>query len=398
MTTHNYSTMRILQIIPSISLVYGGPSQMVRGLSAALANQGVEVTVLTTDANGDNAQPPLEVPLNQPVQEDGYTVRYFRCSPFRRYKFSANLLSWLWQNATDYDLAHIHALFSPISSISAAILRSRQLPYILRPLGTLDPADLKKKRQLKQIYANLLERPNIAGAAALHFTSAEEARISERFGVSTEDIVMPLGVDPPVAVSSTPPESGQCPRILFLSRIEPKKGLDILIPALEKVLASGIEFQFILAGSNPQDPGYERKIQQQIQQSTLSQYTTLTGFVTGEKKAALLDSADLFILPSYYENFGIAVAEAMVAGVPVVISKGVQIWPAVQQAQAGWVGLGEVSEMTNLIQIALQSATERQVRGLNAQAYALEHYSWEAIATMMIQAYQDILNNSHQSL
>ncbi|MGB3533828.1 MAG: hormogonium polysaccharide biosynthesis glycosyltransferase HpsP [Microcoleaceae cyanobacterium] len=390
--------MRILQIIPSISLVYGGPSQMVRGLSAALANQGVEVTVLTTDANGDNAQPPLEVPLNQPVQEDGYTVRYFRCSPFRRYKFSANLLSWLWQNATDYDLAHIHALFSPISSISAAILRSRQLPYILRPLGTLDPADLKKKRQLKQIYANLLERPNIAGAAALHFTSAEEARISERFGVSTEDIVMPLGVDPPVAVSSTPPESGQCPRILFLSRIEPKKGLDILIPALEKVLASGIEFQFILAGSNPQDPGYERKIQQQIQQSTLSQYTTLTGFVTGEKKAALLDSADLFILPSYYENFGIAVAEAMVAGVPVVISKGVQIWPAVQQAQAGWVGLGEVSEMTNLIQIALQSATERQVRGLNAQAYALEHYSWEAIATMMIQAYQDILNNSHQSL
>jgi glycosyltransferase involved in cell wall biosynthesis len=383
--------MRVLQIIPSISLVYGGPSQMVRGLSAALAKQGVEVTVLTTDANGDNGQPALDVPLNQPIQQEGYTVRYFRCSPFRRYKFSIQLLRWLWQNAKHYDLAHIHALFSPISSLSAAVVRSQHTPYILRPLGTLDPADLKKKQQLKQIYANLLERPNIAGAAALHFTSEEEARISERFGVTTEDIVMPLGVNPPPSVSLTPSDSPQRPRILFLSRIEPKKGLDILIPALENVLAAGIEFQFILAGSNPQDPDYEAKIQQQIQHSPLAEYTTITGFVTGEKKAALLQTADLFVLPSYYENFGIAVAEAMVTGVPVVISTGVQIGPAVQQAEAGWVGECEVGEMTNLIQTALLNTTERSRRGMNGQAYALEHYSWEAIATQMIQAYQQVL-------
>jgi glycosyltransferase involved in cell wall biosynthesis len=387
--------MRILQIIPSISLVYGGPSQMVRGLSAALAKQGVEVTVLTTDANGDNGQLPLDVPLNQPIQQEGYTVRYFRCSPFRRYKFSIQLLPWLWQNAKHYDLAHIHALFSPISSLSAAVARSQQLPYILRPLGTLDPADLNKKRQLKQIYANLLERPNIAGAAALHFTSDEEARISERFGVKTRDIIMSLGVNPSPSVSQIHSDSQQRPRILFLSRIEPKKGLDILIPALEKVLTSGIEFQFILAGSNPQDPDYEAKIQQQIQQSPLAQYTTITGFVTGENKAALLQSADLFVLPSYYENFGIAVAEAMVTGVPVVISTGVQIWPAVQQAEAGWVGECEVGEMTNLIQTALLNATERSRRGDNGKAYALEHYSWNAIATQMIQAYEDVLSSGN---
>ncbi len=387
--------MRILQIIPSISLVYGGPSQMVRGLSAALADLGVEVTVLTTDANGDNGQPPIDVPLNQPIQQDGYTVRYFRCSPFRRYKFSMNMLRWLWQNAADYDLAHIHALFSPISSLSATVARSRNLPYILRPLGTLDPADLKKKQQLKQIYAKLLERANIAGSAALHFTSEEEARISERFGVVTRDIVMPLGVHPPIAVSQTPTDSQQLPQILFLSRIEPKKGLDILIPALENVLASGIKFQFILAGANPQDPNYEAQIQQQIQQSPLAKYTTITGFVTGEKKAALLQNADLFVLPSYYENFGIAVAEAMVTGVPVVISTGVQIWPAVQQAEAGWVGKCEVGEMTHLIQTALQNATERSRRGGNAQAYALKHYSWSAIATQMIQAYKAVVSQGN---
>ncbi|MEL7036245.1 MAG: hormogonium polysaccharide biosynthesis glycosyltransferase HpsP [Cyanobacteria bacterium J06592_8] len=386
--------MRILQIVPSISLVYGGPSQMVRGLSAALAAQGVDLTILTTDSNGDVGQPPLDVPLNQPVAEEGYTVRYFRCSPFRRYKFSLQLLNWLWQNAREFDLAHIHALFSPVSSASAAIARSRQLPYILRPLGTLDPTDLQKKKQLKRIYASLLERPNIAGAAAIHFTSELEATTSERFGVSTRDLVIPLGVNPPIEMNDTT-EPNHPPVILFMSRIEPKKGLDILIPALEQLLTAGCQFQFVLAGSNPQDPAYETQIQNQIQASPLGECTTITGFVTGERKAKLLQTADLFVLPSYYENFGIAVAEALVVGVPVVISNGVQIWEQVKQAEAGWVGSCEVSEIASLIESALQNQAERQRRGENARKLATERYSWDAIATTTIQAYQQILDSKN---
>ncbi|NES90809.1 MAG: glycosyl transferase group 1, partial [Okeania sp. SIO2B9] len=91
--------MRILQIVPSISLVYGGPSQMVLGLSTALAAQNIDVTILTTDSNGDIGQPPLDVPLDKPVRQNGYQIRYFRCSPFRRYKFSLKLLQWLNQHA-----------------------------------------------------------------------------------------------------------------------------------------------------------------------------------------------------------------------------------------------------------------------------------------------------------
>ncbi|MGB3559009.1 MAG: glycosyltransferase, partial [Geitlerinemataceae cyanobacterium] len=136
--------LKILQIVPSISLVYGGPSQMVLGLSEALARQGVEVTVLTTNANGDVGQPPLNVPLNEPVSKNGYQVRYFSCSPLRRYKFSLELLRWLWKHAAEYDVAHIHALFSPVTTAAAWVARQRNLPYILRPLGTLDPADLQK--------------------------------------------------------------------------------------------------------------------------------------------------------------------------------------------------------------------------------------------------------------
>lgn len=369
---------------------------MVKGLSAALASQGVEVMVLTTDSNGDAGQPPLDVPLDRPVEQDGYQVRYFHCSPFRRYKFSLDLLRWLWTHASEYDLAHIHALFSPVTTAAATIARWRQLPYLLRPLGTLDPADLRKKRQLKQVYASLLERPNLAGAAGIHFTSAQEAKISERFGTQASDIVIPLGVHSPAM-----PPSGQArakwnipndqPLLLFMSRIDPKKGLDLLIPALVNLLGEGLSFHFVLAGANPQDPNYERQICQELENSPISARTTITGFVTGDLKTALLQEADLFVLPSYYENFGIAVAEAMVAGTPVVISDQVHIWEEVKGAKAGWVSPCQVETLTATLRLALQDTSEWQRRGVNAQKYAQEHYSWQAIAKQMIKAYQKVL-------
>ncbi len=389
--------MRILQIVPSVSLVYGGPSQMVLGLTEALAAEGVEVTLLTTDSNGDVGQPPLDVPLEQPVKQDGYEIRYFRCSPFRRYKFSPTLLSWLASHGQEYDLAHIHALFSPVSTAAATVARFCQLPYLLRPLGTLDPADLRKKKQLKTIYGSLLERPNLAGAAGVHFTSAQEAKISERFGATTKDFIVPLGVKLP----EFRPKTGQGraklgiapdqPLLLFMSRIDPKKGLDLLIPALNDLLNQGKDFHFVLAGANPQDPQYEKQIQGQIQDSGLANHSTITGFVGGEFKLALLQDADLFILPSYYENFGIAVAEAMAAGTPVVISDQVHIWQEVRDAEAGWVTSCEVTALTEGIRLALQNKDELKAKGEKAQDYAASHYSWQAIAQRMIQVYEEVL-------
>ena len=386
--------MRIIQIVPSVSLVYGGPSQMVLGLSAALAAEGIEVSLLTTNANGDAGQAPLDVPLAQPLQQDGYKIFYFPCSPFQRYKFSLGLLQWLRLHGREYDLVHIHALFSPISTAAAYLARSLSLPYILRPLGTLDPADLRKKRWLKQVYGFLWEKPNLAGAAAIHFTSQQEAKISERFGATTQDLVIPLGVKLP----EKRPVPGQirrqlgiaenCPLLLFLSRLDPKKGLDLLIPALEQLKEEGLDFHFVLAGSNPQDPDYEQGIGETIRVSALASRTTITGFVTGDMKLGLLQDADLFVLPSYYENFGIAVAEAMTAGTAVVISDQVHIWQEVSLSKAGWVSTCEVNDFAAKLRLGLADEDEREKRGLKGKNYALEHYSWQAIALQTIAAYR----------
>lgn len=388
--------LKILQIVPSISLVYGGPSQMVRGFSHALAATGADVTIITTDSNGDVDEAPLDVPLGVPVKDDNYTVYYFRCAPFRRYKFSVSLLRWLWDHAQDYDIAHIHALFSPVSSFAATVLRQRAVPYLMRPLGTLDPADLQKKKQFKKLYAAVLERPNLAGAAAIHFTSDQEARVSERFGTQTPGIVLPLGVSPLAgsAVAIDVHDRFQIPRdrpiLLFMSRLDPKKGIDLLLPALEALQQEGLDFYLVMCGANPQDREYEKSVHQRIESSALRSHATLTGFVSGDLKAALLQAADLFVLPSYYENFGIAVAEAMLAGLPVVISDQVHIWETIQQTDAGWICECTVDSLKQQLRDALKSSEERQQRGLQAQQCAKDQYSWEAIAEKAIAIYRGI--------
>lgn len=384
--------LRLLQIVPSVSLVYGGPSQMVLGLSQALGAAGAQVTLLTTDSNGDAGQAPLDVPIAQPVSEKDYKIYYFRCAPWRRYKFSIGLLWWLWRHAPEYDVAHIHALFSPISTMAAIVCRWRKLPYVLRPLGTLDPLDLRKKAKLKWWYGRLLERRNLAKAAAVHFTSAEECKISERFGAISRDWVIPLGVPlPPLReqpMAQPAKEAG--PMVLFMSRLDRKKGLDIVIPALETLAVSGLPFRFVLAGANVQDPDYEQSISDYLNRSHLSDRTEIVGFVTGEQKRSLLAQADLFVLPSYYENFGIAVAEAMAAGVPVVISDQVHIWPDVADTRSGWVCTCDVSSFAGAVREALTQPTERQQRGQNARHCAGDRYSWSAIAQQLIAAYGEI--------
>ena len=379
---------------------------MVRGLSRALASQDCieQVTILTTDANGDIDEPPLAVPLGQTVIQDGYEIIHFRCSPFRRYKFSLALLLWLWRNADNYDIAHIHALFSPITTASATVCRWRQLPYILRPLGTLDPADLQKKKQIKQLYAALLEKNNLAGAAAIHFTSQQEAEISARFGTHAPDMVVPLGVTPPALPDRAAARSALCqqlnipekrPIILFMSRIDPKKGFDLLLPALENLHRQNCLFHLLLCGANPQDRAYETSIKEQIAASSWADCVTISGFVSGELKAQILSAADIFVLPSYYENFGIAVAEAMAAQIPVVVSDQVHIWPAIQESEAGWVVPTEVEALTNALKVAVSSAKMRVQRGENARRCAIENYSWEAIAQRIADSYQNILESTN---
>ncbi|MBW4654282.1 MAG: glycosyltransferase [Kaiparowitsia implicata GSE-PSE-MK54-09C] len=382
--------MRVVHVVPSLAWEDGGPSAAALGMVSALAEAGVAVTLLTTDAGAG----PGALPISEAV-----SLHTFRCWPSQRYKFSPDLLRWMARHAGAYDVAHIHALFSPVSTAAAWIARQQGLPYVLRPLGTLDPADLQKKHWLKLRYGRWLEAPNLANAAAIHFTSEPEAAIAHRFGVATRDVVLPLGVSLP----SAPPDSDEadlraqwglssdCPIVLFLGRFDRKKGIELLMAALEQLQAEGVAFHWILAGANPYDPAYEKAVGDRLRRSPLQGQTIQPGFVTGALKASVLGMADVSVLPSAAENFGIAVAEAMLASIPVVISEGVQIHLAVQSAGAGWVVPRQVDALTDCLRQVLQNPAERHRRGQAAQQLAAREYAWGAIAPQLIALYQQIL-------
>ena len=177
-----------------------------------------------------------------------------------------------------------------------------------------------------------------------------------------------------------------------MSRIDPKKGLDLLLPALETLQQEGLLFHFVLAGGNPQDPVYENSIFEQITNSALGKISTIAGFVQGETKLALLQDANIFILPSYYENFGIAVAEAMATQTPVLISDKVHIWESIKAANAGWITSCDRKKLTETLRNALQNSQQWEQMGNNARNLVRDKYSWNAIAKQLITTYEKLTN------
>jgi len=233
--------MRVLHVIPSVAARYGGPSAALKGMTAALAARGVSVSVATTNADGPGA---LEVPLDDEVTEDGVQYRFFARTLPGEYKFSWPLARWLRQHVRDFDVLHVHALFS-FATIPACRSASRaRVPYVLRPLGTLGSWSLAHRGWKKAPYLALVERRHLRDAAAIHATSEGERDALEALAVGGKTRVIPLGVEVAEAavlrrreerMASRDMASGSAGlQLLFLSRLHPVKGLPLLFEAVAR--------------------------------------------------------------------------------------------------------------------------------------------------------------------
>jgi len=376
--------------------VRGGSTTAVLELVRSLLHQGVDTEIVTTNDDGPGV---LDVPLFQRLEFEGLPVTFFpRWSPPLRslseFGISVAHTRWLAQHLREYDLLEIHATFSYVCTAAGHLARRQGRPYLICPHGQFSPWVIQQKTRKKLLYNRLFEQENFRQVAAVHCTTAAEAQNVKAFGITAPTFSIPLGVtvaDPlPAAadrlrqVYHIPPDR---PVILFLSRFHPKKRPDFLLSVLAQL--PDMNFHLILAGDG--DPDYRGVIEQQIEQSGLRDRVTLPGFLTGEAKALALYGSDLFVLPSYYENFGIAVAEAMAANLPVVISDQVHIHNDIQQAQAGWVCACDVGSLMMGLLEALQNPDQRRQRGENARRCAEVNYSWDAIAQKTITAYRTIL-------
>jgi len=380
--------MKVLHVIPSLSPARGGPGIVLRQTMESLAARGITAHVATTDDDGAHAR--AEVPYGAGVAESGGVCFYFPRQT-RFYSFSWPLTVWLRRHIAEYDVVHIHALFSYPSTAAAWLARRNRVPYVLRPLGTLAQWGLSSRRPLlKRWSLRLIERPMLKHAAAVQATSEQERLEVQDACAECRAVVIPN----PVAMPDAPPvrpARAKPSTILFLSRIDPKKGLEVLLDAFDRIAAGSPDLRLVIAGDGR--PAYVAEIRRLAASLGSCDKITFTGNVAGRQKQQLLEDADLFVLPSRSENFGVAVAEAMACGVPALISTDVGIHPEVTNAQAGKAISCRADPeplATAMGQMLSDPAALRRM-GENGWKLARDKYSPDVIAGLLIDQYEAIV-------
>jgi glycosyltransferase involved in cell wall biosynthesis len=381
--------LKVLHVIPSIGPARGGPSFVIRTLAGGQAEYGMDVHVAATDDDGPGQRTP---PASVPFTEAGVTYWIFPRQT-RFYLFSFPLTRWLWRHAREYDVIHIHALFS-YSAIAAALSAARAgVPYIVRPLGTLNRwGMLNRRRWLKKWSYRLIETRILRGAAAIQYTCEQEAGEARELGVPDTGIVIPNPVDL-CGIASVPPGRNPAPTLLFLSRLDPKKGLELLLAAFARVRSQYPAAVLVIAGEGPEV--FVDGLKQQSRKLGTESAVVWAGFLQGESKSQALARADVFVLPSHSENFGVAVVEAMGAGVPVVVSDQVGIHCEVAAAGAGLVTQCTVDSLAAALLLMLQEPALRASMAKRAVALA-QTFSRESVAQQLAEVYARIRSGHRQ--
>lgn len=384
--------LRVLHVIPSVSVHDGGPSAAIRLMERSLGACGVEVTTLTTDHGLDIAF--LEHSRKGWLANCDEPRRIYAHMWFTAYKVAPGLVTWLSANIKKYDLVHIHALFSFAPTVAAWIARAAGLPYVIRPVGALTRYGMTDRRRLlKRISLAAVERSNLAHAAAVHFTARVELEEAQAQGVKCRGVVIPIGVKldkkpPAYDLRGLNPLLANRVVMLFLSRIDRKKNLEALIDAFAASRALRETAALVVAGSGP--PEYIRSLKLKAEASGVDACMTWLGHVGGGDKAAAFAAADLFVLPSFSENFGIAAVEAMFAGLPCVLGEGVAVAREAEEAGAAVSVAPECSALVRVLEWLTRAADVRVAMSSNARTYAEQHYSTTAMAQRLIELYEDI--------
>jgi glycosyltransferase involved in cell wall biosynthesis len=383
--------LRILHVLPSVSSRDGGPSRAIGVMERALSTAGVEVTTLTTDHDAE-----VHEGSGAPTDLNG-ARRIYAHKWLDSYKVAPGLVPLLMRTVPAHDVVHIHALFSFSSTVAAWAARSRGAPYVVRPHGTLSNYGLGVRRpRLKRFSMALAEGPILRRAAAVHFTSSAELVEAEAIGVPMRSVVIPLGVDAEDGPPGTPLQHAITAGrrvILYLSRLDPMKNPEAVIDALARSPMLRQSCALIIAGTGK--PRYVASLKARAAAAGLMDRTIWLGHVDGALKRAALAAADVFVLPSFSENFGIAAVEALLAGVPCVLGHGVAIADAVERAGAGMAVPPEAPQVALALERMLEwGPALAHTMGLRARRLAEREFSTSVMAQRLIALYEDIRGRS----
>ena len=376
--------MRILNIIHSVNPVHGGPAEGLRQLVRANESLGHQHEVLTLDAPGSEWFKGFPAPLHP-------------AGPSHLgYGFTPRLVPWLEMHGRDFDAAVVHGLWQYHGLAARRVLRRLGVPYFVFCHGMLDPwfkRTYPLKHLKKWLYWPWGEYRVLRDASAVLFTAEEEARLAAQsfwlYQAKPAVVGYGLTLDATALDATAEDFFGLYPQLrgkrimLFLARIHPKKGCDLLIDAFAKVAASDPSLHLVMAG--PDQVGWQRALEQQAAALGIAERITWSGMVGGGLKWAALRAAEVFVLPSHQENFGIAVAEALAVGVPVLISDKVNIWREIVAAGAGLAASDTpVGTESTLRQWLAMKADQRAAMQKAAVGCYKRHFEMSAAAQRLV--------------
>ncbi len=382
--------MRILHVVASLGLRQGGVSVSVRALCEGLAQLGHEVRVVTTRRDHDLA---VDGPADARLAAAGVSVQYLPVHPWRwlgeRCAYSPGLIQALRTTLPTTDVAHLHGIWQYPTAAAAAACRRQRVPYVVSPCGALDPPAFRTRPWLKWAYGWLVERRTLARAAAWHFTSALEQRRAATFGVRRRGVVIPCPLPPappapPGVFRTRHPETRDRPLLLFLGRLHRKKRLDLVVEAFLQLARRRQDIHLVVAGP---DEGEGAPARRRLAEAGAQDRVTILELLVDSEKTAAFQDSTVFLLPSDDENFGLTVAEAMAAGVPVLVSPHVGLAESVAAAGAGLVVDGDAAVWAAAIERLLDAPAQRQAMGDAGRRFAAGHLRPETVAGAMAEAY-----------
>ncbi|MEK7635659.1 MAG: glycosyltransferase [Patescibacteria group bacterium] len=389
--------MKILHIVPTYFPAHrqGGPIKSVHELNKGLVKLGTDITVYTTNMDASGF---LNVPLNQEVNVDGVKVFYFPIT-FRLWQYSFAMKKALAKNVENFDLIHITSVFLAVSTLGTYYAKRFNKPYVISPRGSFMLEPLKFSFLRKKIYINLIEKINLAGADAIHFTVEKEKEDYLKLRLPLKKaMIIPNSIDvgdkKKIVSGSFRKKfkiSDSAKIVLFMGRLHKIKGLDILISAFSEIVKKEPNLVLVLAG--PDDEGYGKNLKSQILNLKIDDKVLFTGMLIGDDKIAAYRESDVFVLPSYSENFGMSVVEAMAIGLPVVITKGVGISPNVERVGAGIVIKKDEKQLTAAILKILNNSELAKKMGGNGRKLVETEFSSDKVAKKFIKEYNEMIAN-----
>lgn len=372
--------MKILRVISSLNPANGGPINGLNSSTPLLIEKGHEVEVLS-----------LDDPLSPWISSLDYRVTTFKGSG-GAFQYNSKFKYWLDNNVENYDVVIIHGLWQFHSYSTAKACIKSGVPYVLFTHGMLDPWFNKGsllKTLKKTIYWKFFESFSVNNASTVLFTSQEEcelARLPFSPYSASEKVVSYGSPSPKISVDFTIEKfMNNFPALkgkrfaLFLSRIHPKKGIDLIIDAIGCV--DNLPENFMLAIAGPDSEGLKIKLIKQLKKLGLEERVIWLGMLQGSDKWAAFMEAEVFILPSHQENFGIVVAESLSTGTPVLISNKVNIWREIKDSGAGLVQNDDIKGVINLLNEWFKlTETEKANMGRNAKDCYQSNFSIESAA------------------